>query len=34
MKENWKIKGKIVYQKRDNCKVQILENEGEITELK
>ena len=34
MKENWKIKGKIIYQKRDYCKVQIIANEGEIIELK
>ena len=34
MKENWKIKGKIVYQKRDYFKVQIIANEGEIIELK
>ena len=34
MKENWKIKGKIIYQKRDYCKVKIIANEGEITELK
>ena len=34
MKENWKIKGKIIYQKRDYCKMQIIANEGEITELK
>ena len=33
MKENWKIKGKIIY-KRDYYKVQIIANEGEITELK
>ena len=34
MKDNWNIKGKIIYQKRDCCKVQIIENEGEIIELK
>ena len=34
MKENWKIKWKIIYQKRDYCKVQIIANEGEIIELK
>ena len=34
MKENWKIKGKIIYQKRDYRKVQIIANEGVITELK
>ena len=33
MKENCKIKGKIIY-KRDYYKVQIIVNEGEITELK
>ena len=33
MKENWKIKGKII-SKRDYCKVMIIVNEGEITELK
>ena len=34
MKENWKIKGKIIYQKRDDRKKQIIVNEGEITEWK
>ena len=34
MKKNWKIRGKIIYQKSDYWKVQIIENEGEITELK
>ena len=34
MKENWKIKGKIIYQKRDYYKVKIITNEGEISELK
>ena len=34
MKENWKIKGKIINQKRDYCKVKIIANEGEIIELK
>ena len=34
MKENWKIKGKIIYQKRDYCKQHIITNEGEIIELK
>ena len=34
IKENWKIKGKIIYQKRDYCKVQIIANQGEIAELK
>ena len=33
MKENWKIKGNIIY-KRNYYKVQIIANEGEITELK
>ena len=33
MKENWKIKGKIIY-KKDYCKLQIIANEGEITEIK
>ena len=30
MKENWKIKGKIIYQKWDYCKVQIITNKGKI----
>ena len=34
MKESWKIKGKIIYIKRDYSKVQIITNEGGITELK
>ena len=34
VKENWKVKGKIIYQKRDCCKVQIIANEREIAELK
>ena len=34
MKENWKIKGKIIYQQRDFCKVQIIANEVEIVRLK
>ena len=32
MKENWKIKGKIIY-KRHYWKVQIIANEGEIKEV-
>ena len=34
MKESWKIKGKIIFQKRDYSKVQIITNEGRIAELK
>ena len=34
MKENWKTNWKVKYQKKDYCKVQIITNEGEITELK
>ena len=34
MKENWKIKRKDYISKRDYCKVMIIVNEGEITELK
>ena len=33
VKENWKIKGKIKY-KKDYCKLQIIANEGDITEIK
>ena len=33
MKENWKIKERL-YIKKDYCKLQIIENEGEITEIK
>ena len=34
MKESWKIKGNIIFQKIDYSKVQIITNEGGITELK
>ena len=27
IKENWKIKGKTIYHKRDYCKIQIISNE-------
>ena len=34
MKDNWKIIEHIIYQKKDYCKLQIITNKGDITELK
>ena len=33
MKENWKIKAKVIMQKRDYCKVKIILNKGEHLDL-
>ena len=34
MKENWKIKSKVIMQKRDYCKVKIILKKGEHLDLK
>ena len=33
MKENWKIKAKVIMQKNDYCKVKIILNKGEHLDL-